>query len=81
MKHLALLCIFMLFVHYSVQVPKYENCLSEVLPAGDRERCIKVTCTGNKYNIEECSCNVRTKSLHLGERHSEYPTCCPRCRN
>ncbi|KAH0945316.1 hypothetical protein HN011_011284 [Eciton burchellii] len=79
MKHLALFCVFLLLVHYSVQVPKYENCLSDVLPAGDRQRCIKVTCTsGNKYKIKECNCD-REEGLHLGERHSEYPACCARC--
>ncbi|KAM0734714.1 hypothetical protein ACS0PU_011533 [Formica fusca] len=81
MKRFAVFCIFLLFVHYSMQVPKYENCVSEVLPAGDRQRCVKVTCTSqNKYKIEECSCE-KDVGQHQNERHSEYPVCCPRCSN
>uniref|UniRef100_A0A348G6C6 Uncharacterized protein n=1 Tax=Odontomachus monticola TaxID=613454 RepID=A0A348G6C6_ODOMO len=79
MKYLALFCIFLILVQYSTQVPKYEHCNSEVLPAGDRQRCVKVTCTSqDKYNIQECNCD-KDAGLHLGDRHSEYPACCPRC--
>lgn len=31
-----------------------ENCLSNMLPEGDRQRCVKVICTSqNKFTVEE----------------------------
>ncbi|KYN28218.1 hypothetical protein ALC57_02278 [Trachymyrmex cornetzi] len=79
MKSISLFCIFLLFVHYSMQVPKYENCNHGVLPEGDQQRCIKVTCTSrNKFTIEECNCE-KNAGQHLGEHNSEYPVCCPQC--
>lgn len=44
-----ILCIINIFMKIIL-----ENCHNEVLPEGDRERCVKVTCTSQKkFTIEE----------------------------
>lgn len=51
---LIFLYSFILILYLLIVKIILENCLSEVLPEGDWQRCVKVICISqNKYTIEE----------------------------
>nr|ARK19941.1 venom protein [Ampulex compressa] len=83
MKYFALLCIFLLCIHFSMQTPKYVNCRKQVLTGKSTKACALVTCNGNTgFSLQYCdnsrkSCGSKKQvGYHNGDKYAEYPGCC-----
>ncbi|KYM75995.1 hypothetical protein ALC53_13480 [Atta colombica] len=85
MKHFGLLCIFLILVHFSTQIPQFENCSENVTESFNSCECCKVECSSEGTNIQmkALACPLSyilcPPGTHM-ESHEDntkvYPDCC-----
>ncbi|KAL6262151.1 hypothetical protein P5V15_007248 [Pogonomyrmex californicus] len=87
MKRFGLLFILVILIHFSTQIPKYENCPHHIM-ISDQCECCKVSCLSEATELRLTACALfqcapgTQIGYDNGDNTKEYPDCCehPICK-
>ncbi|KYQ47436.1 hypothetical protein ALC60_13557 [Trachymyrmex zeteki] len=86
MKHFGLLCIFLILIHFSTQIPKFENCPESVTKTFNTCECCTVKCSAEGTEMQALACPLShcagTQIGYHEDKTKVYPDCCghPICK-